>query len=186
MEDVVEALGGRRRIKQAGMSGLQVLSGSGSGSGCWGKVLPYHPSHLSPPREVFSGSTPSWQEAATHSPSTHSGTLCWVGLFTQKSGQKSFMRGVYICGGGVGGSFARSFSWDDAKKANTTERDSEKSKPTPDSGRGRMVFSWLSPSLDLFLKHRALHLNSLAPPQFHFPERLFLAALSTCLFPWLF
>lgn len=103
MEDVVEALGGRRRIKQAGMSGLQVLSGSGSGSGCWGKVLPYHPSHLSPPREVFSGSTPSWQEAATHSPSTHSGTLCWVGLFTQKSGQKSFMRGVCICGGGVGG-----------------------------------------------------------------------------------
>lgn len=33
MEDVAEALGGRRRIKRAGMSGLQVLSGSGSGSG---------------------------------------------------------------------------------------------------------------------------------------------------------
>lgn len=183
MEDVAEALGGRRRIKRAGMSGLQVLSGSGSGSGCWGKVLPYHPSHLSPPREVLSGSTPSWQEEATHTPSTHSGTPCWVGLFTQKSGQKSFMRGVCIWGGeGV----CKKFQLRWCKKASTRERDSEKSKSTPDSGRGRMVFSWLSPRPDLFLKHSDLHLNSLAPPQFHFPVRLFLAALGTCLFPRLF
>lgn len=51
---------------------------------------------------------------------------------------------------------------------------------------GRIFFSWPSlHSLDLSRKRSTAHLSSLALPQFHFPGWLFLAAPSTCLFPWL-
>lgn len=75
----------------------------------------------------------------------------------------------------------KKFRWRWCKRAGTTGKDPEQS-----SGREGQDFllSWLPPHrLNLPLECSVTHLNSLALPQFHFPGWLFLAALSTCLFP---